>query len=142
MIGDGPERGNAERRAREKQLDGCVHFLGKQDNIEQWLGFSDLLLLPSEMESFGLVALEAMACEVPVVASRVGGVPEVIADGAEGCLAEVGDIAGMAEQALRVLGRPRVRVEMGRRAREKALTLFSADTIIPAYEAHYHRVLR
>jgi len=141
MIGDGPERGHAERRAREKQLDGRAHFLGKQDNIEQWLGVSDLLLLPSEMESFGLVALEAMACEVPVVASRVGGVPEVITDGIEGCLAEAGDIAGMADRALRVLERPRVRAEMGRRAREKALTLFSADTIISAYEAHYYRVL-
>ena len=141
MIGDGPERGHAERRAREKGLEGCAHFLGKQDNIEQWLGISDLLLLPSEMESFGLVALEAMACEVPVVASRVGGVPEVITDGAEGYLAEVSDIAGMAECALRVLEQPQVRAETGRRAREKARTLFSSNAIISAYEAHYHRVL-
>ena len=141
MIGDGPERGYAERRAREKQMDGCTHFLGKQDNIEQWLGISDLLLLPSEMESFGLVALEAMACEVPVVASRVGGIPEVVSDGVEGFLAEIGDIDGMAGRALDILGRKHVRAEMGRRAREKARTLFSSDAIISAYEAHYHRVL-
>ena len=141
MIGDGPERGQAERRAREKRMDGHAHFLGKQDNIEQWLGISDLLLLPSEIESFGLVALEAMACEVPVVASRVGGIPEVITNDVEGCLAEVGDVAGMADRALRVLERPQIRAEMGRRAREKARMLFSSDAIVSAYEAHYHRVL-
>ena len=141
MVGDGPERGHTERRAREKRMDGCAHFLGKQDNIEQWLGISDLLLLPSEMESFGLVALEAMACEVPVVASRVGGIPEVVADGVEGFLADVGDIDGMADKARRILEQPPIRAEMGRRAREKARTLFSADAIISAYEAHYNRVL-
>ena len=141
IIGDGPERGQAERRAREKRMDGHAHFLGKQDNIEQWLGISDLLLLPSEIESFGLVALEAMACEVPVVASRVGGIPEVITNDVEGCLAEVGDVAGMADRALRVLERPQIRAEMGRRAREKARMLFSSDAIVSAYEAHYHRVL-
>jgi len=141
MIGDGPERGHAERCAREKRMDGCAHFLGKQDNIEQWLGISDLLLLPSEIESFGLVALEAMACEVPVVASHVGGIPEVIADGVEGFLVGVGDISGMSDRALDILGRPQVRVEMGLRAREKAQTLFSSDAIISAYEAHYHRVI-
>ena len=141
MIGDGPERGHTERRAREKRLDGCTHFPGKQDNIEQWLGISDLLLLPSEMESFGLVALEAMACEVPVVASRVGGVPEVITDGVEGCLVDVGDIAGMAYRALHVLEQPQVRADMGRRAREKAEMFFSSNAVISAYEAHYHRVL-
>jgi N-acetyl-alpha-D-glucosaminyl L-malate synthase BshA len=141
MIGDGPERGHAERRAREKRMDGRAHFLGKQDNIEQWLGISDLLLLPSEMESFGLVALEAMACEVPVVASRVGGIPEVITDGIEGFLAGVGDINNMADRALDILKQPQARLEMGRRAREKARTFFSSDAIISAYEAHYRRVL-
>jgi len=141
MIGDGPERGQAERRAREKRLDDCAHFLGKQENIEQWLGISDILLLPSEMESFGLVALEAMACEVPVVASRVGGIPEVVSDGDEGCLAEVGDVTGMADRVLHILQQPRLRMEMGRRAREKARTFFSSDAIISAYEAHYRRVL-
>jgi len=141
MIGDGPERIYAERRAREKHMDGCAHFPGKQDNIEQWLGISDLLLLPSEMESFGLVALEAMACEVPVVASRVGGIPEVITDGVEGFLANIGDIDGMADRALHILVQKQVREEMGRRAREKARTFFSSNAIISAYEAHYQRVL-
>ena len=141
MIGDGPERGHTERLAREKHMDGCAFFQGKQDNIEQWLGISDLLLLPSEMESFGLVALEAMACEVPVVASRVGGIPEVVTDGVEGYLADVGDITGMADRAIHILEKTRVRAEMGRHAREKARTFFSSDAIITAYEAHYRRVL-
>ncbi|MDR1726764.1 MAG: N-acetyl-alpha-D-glucosaminyl L-malate synthase BshA [Acidobacteriota bacterium] len=141
MVGDGPERGRAERRVRDKGLEGRVHFLGKQDGIEQWLGISDLLLLPSEMESFGLVALEAMACEVPVVASRVGGVPEVVADGEDGHLAEAGDIDGMAGAALRILKSPGVRAEMGRRGREKARTRFGAAAAVTAYEAHYRRVL-
>jgi len=141
MVGDGPERGRAERRVRDMGLEGGVHFLGKQDGIEQWLGISDLLLLPSEMESFGLVALEAMACEVPVVASRVGGVPEVVADGEDGCLAEAGDIDGMAALALRILGSPGIRAEMGRRGREKARTRFGAAAAVAAYEAHYRRVL-
>ena len=141
MVGDGPERGQSERLAREKRLDGCTHFLGKQDNIEQWLGISDLLLLPSEMESFGLVALKAMSCEVPVVASRVGGIPEVVTDRLEGYLAEVGDITGMADSALRILKQPSIRAEMGQRAREKARALFASDMIIPVYEAHYRRIL-
>ena len=141
MVGDGPERSRADRSVRDKGLEHRVHFLGKQDNIEQWLGISDLLLLPSEMESFGLVALEAMACEVPVVASRVGGVPEVVTDGLEGYLAEVGDIASMADCALRILEPPQVRIEMGRRAREKAQARFGAVAVIDAYEAHYRRVL-
>ena len=141
MIGDGPERAQAERRAREKRLEGSAHFLGKQESIEQWLGISDILLLPSEMESFGLVALEAMACEVPVVASRVGGIPEVVTNGVEGWLSEVGDVDGMADRVLGILTQPQSRAEMGRRAREKARTFFSSDAVISAYEAHYRRVL-
>ena len=141
MIGDGPERGRVERLTQELRIDDCTYFLGKQGNIEQWLGIADLLLLPSEMESFGLVALEAMACEVPAVASRIGGIPEVITDGAEGRLADVGDTVAMADCALDLLKKPGVRAEMGRRAREKARRFFSSDAIIAAYEGHYHRVL-
>ena len=141
MVGDGPERSNAEWRARDYGLGGKVHFVGKQENIEEFIGVSDLLLLPSDNESFGLAALEAMACEVPVVASRVGGIPEVITDGVEGFLAEPGDVETMAERASSVLAEDSLRKEMGRRARESAHARFCATKIIPSYENFYRQVL-
>ncbi len=115
--------------------------MGKQDNIEELIGISDLLLLPSENESFGLVALEAMACEVPVVASRVGGLPEVLTDGVEGFLVEPRDIAKMAECSLKILASPSYREEMGKRAREKAQLQFCSTIIIPSYESYYQKVI-
>jgi N-acetyl-alpha-D-glucosaminyl L-malate synthase BshA len=141
MVGDGPERSNAEWFARHRDIERKVRFLGKQDNIEELIGISDLLLLPSETESFGLVALEAMACEVPVVASRVGGLPEVITDGVEGFLVQPRDVAKMAECSLTILGNDRHRREMGKRAREKACTNFRSEKIISSYEDYYRRVL-
>jgi N-acetyl-alpha-D-glucosaminyl L-malate synthase BshA len=141
MVGDGPERSNAEWFARHRGIERKVRFLGKQDSIEELIGISDLLLLPSETESFGLVALEAMACEVPVVASRVGGLPEVITDGLEGFLAQPRDVAKMAECSLTILGNDRHRREMGKRAREKACTHFCSEKIISSYEDYYRRVL-
>jgi L-malate glycosyltransferase len=141
MVGDGPERSRAEWTARECQLESKIHFLGKQDNVEEWIGISDLLLLPSETESFGLVALEAMACEVPVVASKVGGLPEVVTDGVEGYLVEPRNIEKMAFCASAILKDDSVRREMGKRAREKAHANFCSDRIISAYEAYYQRVL-
>jgi N-acetyl-alpha-D-glucosaminyl L-malate synthase BshA len=141
MVGDGPERSNAEWLARHRDIERKVRFLGKQDNIEELIGISDLLLLPSETESFGLVALEAMACEVPVVASRVGGLPEVITDGVEGFLVQPRDVAKMAECSLTILGNDRHRREMGKRAREKACTNFRSEKIISSYEDYYRRVL-
>jgi L-malate glycosyltransferase len=141
MVGDGPERSSAEWCAREAGLDRKVHFLGKQDNIEELIGISDLLLLPSETESFGLVALEAMACEVPVVASRVGGLPEVVTDGVEGYLVEPQHIAKMAESSLAILADPDIRKEMGKRARQKAQALFCSTKIIALYENYYREVL-
>jgi L-malate glycosyltransferase len=141
MVGDGPERSSAEYLVREEGLARKVHFLGKQENIEEFIGISDLLLLPSETESFGLVALEAMACEVPVVASRVGGLPEVVADGVEGFLVEPHDIAQMAECSLAILSNASVRKEMGKRAREKAHAQFCSTKIIALYENYYRKVL-
>ena len=141
MVGDGPERGRAEWAAREAGLERKVHFLGKQDSIGQWIGTSDLLLLPSLTESFGLVALEAMACGVPVVASRVGGLPEVVTDGEEGFLVEPGDIPGMARRALEILTRETLAERMAQNGRRKALERFCAARIIPMYEAHYPKVL-
>lgn len=141
MVGDGPERSKAEWSARDNGIEEKVHFLGKQDNIEELIGLSDLLLLPSENESFGLVALEAMACEVPVVASRVGGLPEVITDGVEGFLVEPQDVTNMAARALYILSDESRRREMGARARETAHVRFCSTKIIPAYEAFYRKVL-
>jgi N-acetyl-alpha-D-glucosaminyl L-malate synthase BshA len=141
MIGDGPDRTVAEWMVREKGLTHAVIFLGKQDRVQTLLNCADVLLMPSDIESFGLAALEAMACGVPVVASRVGGVPEVIADGVEGYLVAPRDIKTMAERALAILADPDRREEMGKAARQRASTQFCSDKIIPMYEGLYRRVL-
>jgi N-acetyl-alpha-D-glucosaminyl L-malate synthase BshA len=142
MVGDGSERTNVEHRARCLGIyDKCV-FVGKQPNIVDYLSASDVLLLPSEQESFGLAALEAMACEVPVIASRVGGIPEVVTDGETGFLSEVGDVEKMAADAARLLSDPTLRREMGKRARESAVSRYRTDIIIPQYIEFYERVLR
>ena len=142
MVGDGSERTNVEHRARCLGVfDKCV-FVGKQPNIVDYLSAADVLLLPSEQESFGLAALEAMACEVPVIASRVGGIPEVVTDGETGFLSEVGDVEKMAEDAARLLTDVTLRHEMGKRARESAVTRYRTDLVIPKYIEFYERVLK
>ncbi len=141
MVGDGSERGAAEHRARCLNVEAYCAFVGKQARIVDYLSASDVLLLPSEQESFGLAALEAMACEVPVVASRVGGIPEVVTDGETGCLAEVGDVEKMSDDAARLLSDGASRREMGRRARESALARYGTDLVIPQYLSFYERVL-
>jgi N-acetyl-alpha-D-glucosaminyl L-malate synthase BshA len=141
MVGDGPERSNAEWRSRQYAIEKKVYFLGKQDNVEELMGSSDLLLLPSDHESFGLVALEAMACEVPVVVSRVGGLPELVTEGIDGFLVEPRDVEGMARRAIAVLRDEDGRKEMGKRARETALTRFCSTKLIPQYENFYTKVL-
>ena len=141
MVGDGSERPNAEHRARCLNVfDHCV-FVGKQPNIVDYLSAADVLLLPSEQESFGLAALEAMACEVPVIASRVGGIPEVIDDNETGFLSAVGDVEKMGADAARLLSDSELRTEMGRRARESAISRYSTDLVIPQYIQFYERVL-
>jgi N-acetyl-alpha-D-glucosaminyl L-malate synthase BshA len=141
MVGDGAERTNLEHRARSLGVyDKCI-FVGKQPKIVDYLSAADVLLLPSEQESFGLAALEAMACEVPVVASRVGGIPEVVTDGETGFLSEVGDVDKMAVDAARLLNDPILRREMGKRARESAVTRYRTDIVIPQYIEFYNRVL-
>jgi N-acetyl-alpha-D-glucosaminyl L-malate synthase BshA len=141
LAGDGPERAAAEMLAHKR----CVHehtlFLGKQENVEQVLGIADVLLLPSEMESFGLAALEGMACEVPPVASDVGGLPELITHGADGFLAPVGDTQAMADYAIRLLQDDALRSRLAATARRTALTRFCSTLIIPQYEKLYQRVL-
>jgi L-malate glycosyltransferase len=142
MIGDGPDRSAAEWRARQRGVARDVLFLGKQDQIHDKLALADLFLLPSELESFGLAALEAMACEVPVIATRVGGVPEVVEHGADGYLVEPGDVRAAAGYALDILGRADRGREMGQRARADARSKYCAEDIIPRYEAYYRKVLK
>ncbi|MBC7933330.1 MAG: N-acetyl-alpha-D-glucosaminyl L-malate synthase BshA [Rubrivivax sp.] len=141
MVGDGSERASAEHRARCLGIEQHCTFVGKQPRIVDYLSVSDVLLLPSEQESFGLAALEAMACEVPVIASRVGGIPEVVDDGVTGCLSEVGDIEKMSADAARLLTDDDARREMGRRARESAVGRYSTNLVIPQYIEFYERVI-
>jgi N-acetyl-alpha-D-glucosaminyl L-malate synthase BshA len=141
MVGDGSERSLAEHRARCLGIYEQCSFVGKQARIVDYLSASDVLLLPSEQESFGLAALEAMACEVPVIASNVGGVPEVVTDGETGFLSEVGDVEKMSADAARLLADEEMRREMGRRARESAISRYSTDLVIPQYINFYERVL-
>ena len=141
MVGDGSERTNVEHRARTLGVYDQCAFVGKQPKIVDYLSAADVLLLPSEQESFGLAALEAMACEVPVVASRVGGVPEVVTDGETGFLSEVGDVDKMANDAARLLSDAEMRFEMGKRARESAVSRYRTDIVIPQYLDFYQKVL-
>jgi N-acetyl-alpha-D-glucosaminyl L-malate synthase BshA len=141
LIGDGPDRSGAEWLAVQKGIHDDVLFLGKQDQVHEKLAMADVLLLPSELESFGLAALEAMACEVVPVATRVGGVPEVIEHGKSGYLAEVGDVEGMARYALDLLSDEGRLREMAQACRAVAKSRFCASLIIPEYESFYRRVL-
>ena len=141
MIGDGPDRSRAEWLAVQKGIHDDVVFLGKQDQVHEKLALADVLLLPSETESFGLAALEGMACEVVPIATRVGGVPEVIEHGVSGYLADVGDVETMARYATELLGDESALREMGKACRQVAQTRFCATKIIPQYEDFYRRVL-
>ena len=141
MVGDGSERMNVEHRARCLGIYEKCTFVGKQPNIVDYLSAADVLLLPSEQESFGLAALEAMACEVPVIASRVGGIPEVVNDGETGFLSEVGDVDKMGRDAVRLLADNELRRTMGTRARELALERYRTDIVIPQYIEFYESVL-
>ncbi|HZU24246.1 MAG TPA: N-acetyl-alpha-D-glucosaminyl L-malate synthase BshA [Bryobacteraceae bacterium] len=140
MAGDGPERGPAERLAGELGIESHVTFLGKQDRIHELLPDMHVLLLPSEMESFGLAALEAMACGVPPVATRVGGVPELISDGVDGFLEDVGDIPAQAGRVLQLLTDDDLYSRMSTAARYTAEDRFCSSLIIPQYERYYDEI--
>ena len=141
LVGDGPDLSAACRRARAHGLADDVEALGEQELVVPLLSIADLLLLPSSQESFGVAALEAMACEVPVVASRVGGLPEVIADGETGFLREPDDIEGMAASALRLLSDPALHRRVAQGALRAVHERFCAEEIVPRYEALYQEVL-
>jgi L-malate glycosyltransferase len=141
MIGDGPDRAPAENLARTRGVEKDVLFLGQQNGVIAKLGQADLFLLPSQLESFGLAALEAMACEVPVIATNVGGIPEVVEHGVDGYLVEPGDVKLAAKYAIDLLSSPDRGREMGQRARVNAKKKFCAKDVIPMYEGYYQRVL-
>ena len=141
LVGDGPDRPRALKRAADLGLRDDVLFLGRHGSVEEILSCADLFLLPSQSESFGLAALEAMACGAPVVASNAGGLPEVVADGVTGYLLPVGAIDQMAEAGVRILSDPEHAKALSKAARALALERFSATAIVPRYEALYDRVL-
>jgi len=141
MIGDGPDRELASRRIAEHGLQDAIEFAGEQHDLVPWFSAADLFLLPSQEESFGLAALEAMACEVPVVASRVGGLPEVIDDGVTGYLSAPDDVDGMAERGAALLADAELRERIGRAAAASVHERFCAELIVPQYERCYRDVL-
>lgn len=141
MIGDGPDRDAAERLSRETCAAGDVRFLGKQEPVEELLSIADLFVMPSGSETFGLAALEAMACQVPVVASDIGGLPELIVEGETGFMRPLGDIDGMATAAARILSNDDVHQKMARASYERASTVFSREAVVPLYEAYYEKVM-
>jgi N-acetyl-alpha-D-glucosaminyl L-malate synthase BshA len=141
LVGDGPDRSNCEKLARELDLTSHIRFLGKQGELIPLLSASDLFLMPSQSESFGLSALEAMACEIPVISTSVGGLPELIVHGETGYIAEIGDIDRMAKYAIDLLTNEARYKMFAAASRKRAVEVFSADKVIDQYEKYYEQVL-
>jgi N-acetyl-alpha-D-glucosaminyl L-malate synthase BshA len=141
MVGDGPDRARVEQRCRQCGTCGEITFIGNLPLVEEVLVGADLFLLPSESESFGLAALEALSCKVPVIATRAGGLPEVVADGECGLLYPVGDVDAMAEGAARLLGDEALRRRFAEAGRRRAVEHFAVDEIVARYRAVYESVL-
>jgi len=141
LVGDGPARADVKHRAEAYGLSQDVVFAGEQEDPIAWLSVADLFLLPSIAESFGLAALEAMACEVPVVASKIGGLPEIIEDGATGFVCPPNDVQGMAERGIAVLKDRALRDRIAATSREMVVSRYCTDRIVPMYEAQYQQVL-
>jgi len=141
LIGDGPDRAHAERRAAELGIDSDVIFLGKQDDVYYLLALGDIFLMPSNTESFGLAALEAMTCGLPCITSNAGGLPEVNIHGETGYHANVGDVETMSKYALKILKDPDLQERLSQQARKHALDNFHSDYIIPQYIRLYEDVL-
>ncbi len=140
LVGDGPERTAIEVLCRELGVQADVRFLGKLDTIEEALSLADLFLLTSEKESFGLSALEAMACEVPIISSNAGGITEVNVHGETGFVSEIGDVDDMAKNAIAILSDPVLHTNMKKNALERA-KLFDIKKILPLYEKYYEKIV-
>ncbi len=140
LVGDGPERGPVEQLCRELDICNNVRFLGKQEAVEELLAISDVFMIPSGSESFGLAALEAMACEVPVISSNVGGLPEINIHGETGYLSEVGDVDDMARHTIALLSNPE-QLEQFRKNAYAQAKKFSLDNILPMYVEYYERII-
>ena len=141
MVGDGPELSACRHLAKKLNVSDETIFVGKQAKIVDYMAIADVFLLPSEEESFGLAALEAQACEVPVVATKVGGIPEVVSDGETGFLSNIGDTEKMSDDALKFINDDEMRQTFGQRGRELAIARYSSEKIIPQYINFYEKVL-
>ena len=139
MVGDGPDRQRAEQKCRELKVCGKVRFLGKQEQVEEVLSISDLFLTPSGSETFGLAALEAMSCGVPVVSSNIGGLPEVNIHGETGYLCDLGDVETMGDYSLKILKDEELHAELSKNARNRA-EQFEQGKIVEVYEEYYKTV--
>jgi len=140
MVGDGPEAGNAKSLARELGLDKDIMFLGNQDRVHNILPLADLFLLPSASEAFGLAALEALSCGVPVIGSIVGGLPEIVIDDYNGFLYPIGDVDSMAEKSLELLSHEQERQKLSTNARQLVVEKYQFDEIIDRYLEYYEEV--
>lgn len=140
FVGDGPERSEAERLTRELGVEEHVTFLGKQSALPEILSVADIFLLPSQQESFGLSALEAMSCSVPVIATNIGGIPEVVKHDETGFIAELGDVQRMARYCIDLLQNPKKLAAFRTQSRRRAVELFDIAKIVPMYEEVYESV--
>jgi len=140
LIGDGPERWNAETYSRSLGLGEHIRFLGKQDAVEELMAVADIFLLTSEKEAFGLAALEAMACEVPVISTNAGGIPEVNIHGVTGFVSEIGDVEDMAKNAISILSNENTLEEFRRNALAQAKR-FDIINVLPIYEDYYEEII-
>src|SRR6185436_4776607 len=141
LVGDGPERQYMEQLCRELEITDDVRFLGKQDPVEELLAVSDLFLMPSETESFGLAALEAMACQVPVISTNAGGIPEIMIDGVTGFMSAVGNVDEMSANAIKLLSNDELLNQFKQQALEHA-KMYDLEKVLPKYEAYYEKVMQ
>lgn len=141
LVGDGPERQNIEILSRELRISDDIRFLGKLDPVEELLAVSDLFLMPSETESFGLAALEAMACQVPVISTNAGGIPEIMIQGVNGFMSKVGDVDDMAKNAIHILSNEDTLNKFKEQALEQAKK-YDIEKILPLYENYYEKVIQ
>jgi N-acetyl-alpha-D-glucosaminyl L-malate synthase BshA len=141
LVGDGPDRTPVQRLARELGVYDDIRFLGKQEPIEEILSIADVFLIPSGSETFGLAALEAMACSVPIVSSDIGGLPELNVDGETGFLCPLGDLDALTKRTRQILSDEELHGRMSAAARQRAVEMFDQNRIVPHYEAYYERIL-